>query len=90
VLFRARSLTTAILIFKRIATGASGQFIADYRPAVYLLAIVAAELIAAKQWWISVMNNKPALARWAAYGAALAFILTFNRATNPEFIYFQF
>jgi hypothetical protein len=62
----------------------------DYRPALYLLAIVLAELIAAKQWWISLLNHKPALARWVAYGAATAFILTFNRATNPEFIYFQF
>jgi D-alanyl-lipoteichoic acid acyltransferase DltB (MBOAT superfamily) len=90
VLFRARNLTTAILIFKRIATGAQGQMLVDCRPAFYLLAIVAAELIAAKQRWISIMNNRPVLARWAAYGAATAFILTFKRATNPEFIYFQF
>lgn len=90
VLFRARSFSTAILIFRRILTAAPGQLSVDYRPAFYLLAVIAAEVLAARKWWISVMNDRPVLARWAAYAAATVFILTFNRATNPEFIYFQF
>jgi D-alanyl-lipoteichoic acid acyltransferase DltB (MBOAT superfamily) len=90
ILFRAKDLSGAAMIFKRIFTLASGDVPVDYRPLVYLAILLLADVLSLRTKWASLMNNRPLLARWATYGAVALFVLTFQRASNPEFIYFQF
>ena len=90
ILFRAQDMHTAFLIFKRIVLAAPGNMPADYRPLIYLFAVLAAELLATRKAWIALIDNRPVLARWVAYGGATFFMLAFAKAGNPEFIYFQF
>jgi len=90
ILFRAKDLTTAAMIFKRIFTLAPGDVPVDYRPLVYLAILLLADVLCLRSKWAGLMNQRPVLARWATYAAVALFVLTFQRATNPEFIYFQF
>jgi alginate O-acetyltransferase complex protein AlgI len=90
ILFRAKDLSQAAMIFKRICTLAPGTVPVDSRPLIYLAILILAEVLGLRAKWVELMNQRPAFARWATYGAVAIFVLTFQRATNPEFIYFQF
>jgi D-alanyl-lipoteichoic acid acyltransferase DltB (MBOAT superfamily) len=90
ILFRARDLTQAGEIFKRILTRADGDVFVDHRPLVYLAILLLADVLGMRMRMQGMLNQRPALARWATYGAVALFVLTFQRASNPEFIYFQF
>ena len=90
VLFRARSLENAGVILSRILTMAPGEIHVGFRPLLFLILLLAAELGKVRERWTSALSRRPALARWAAYGAFLVFLLVFAKVPNPEFIYFQF
>ena len=90
VLFRAKNLAQAGMILKRILTMADGTMVVDHRPIIYLFLLLVAELIGLRKRFTSMLDDRPTVARWATYAAVLVFVLTFQRATNPEFIYFQF
>ncbi|MBV8780850.1 MAG: MBOAT family protein, partial [Phycisphaerae bacterium] len=90
ILFRAKNLSQAGMIFHRIFSLAPGSMPVDYRPLVYLAILLAAELSGLRAKITSMLNDRPVLARWATYAAVAVFVLTFQRASNPEFIYFQF
>ncbi len=90
VLFRARSLERAGIILSRILTMAPGEIQVGAKPVLFLLVLLAAEVGRVRERWTAALGRRPALARWAAYGAALVFLLVFAKVPNPEFIYFQF
>jgi len=90
ILFRAKDLSQAGMIFKRIITFADGTMPLDHRPLFYLAILLIAELLQLRTRLTTMMEDRPVLARWATYAALAIFVLTFQRALNPEFIYFQF
>jgi D-alanyl-lipoteichoic acid acyltransferase DltB (MBOAT superfamily) len=96
ILFRAKDplhggdLKYALLIFQRIVTNAAGTLPFDYRPLVFLGIVIAAEVLGLRKRCMQLLEMRPVVARWLSYAAALVFVLTFAKATNPEFIYFQF
>jgi alginate O-acetyltransferase complex protein AlgI len=94
VMFRAADGRTAWVIMRKIVTLAPGRLVdplpVDWRPLVFLMIVLLADLLDAKRTFIELMNERPAVARWVGYAAAAVFVLTFARATNNEFVYFQF
>ena len=78
------------MIFRRIVTLADGSMPIDHRPLFYLAILFLAELLNLRVKITAMLEDRPMLARWATYAAVAAFVLTFQRASNPEFIYFQF
>lgn len=89
VFFRASDVTEALYILRRIATMATGDTIALV-PAIVLLGLIAAELLGVRQKFLAMLQSRPTVTRWLAYAAVLILVLTYARASNPEFIYFQF
>jgi hypothetical protein len=90
VMFRAADSRTAWTIMRKIATLGPGRLPVDWRPLVFLAMVLLADVLDVKRTFIAVLNERPAVARWVGYAAAALFVLTFARATNNEFVYFQF
>jgi D-alanyl-lipoteichoic acid acyltransferase DltB (MBOAT superfamily) len=94
VMFRAADGATAWTILKKIVTLAPGRAVdplpVDWRPLVFLAMVLLADVLDVKRSFIEMLNERPVLARWVGYGAAAIFVLTFARASNNEFVYFQF
>ncbi len=90
VLFRAKSMEKAVLVLSRILSLAPGEIHVGARPLLFLGLLLVSEIARVRERWTALLGRRPALARWAAYGAALAFLLVFAKVPNPEFIYFQF
>ncbi len=94
IFFRARNLSEALLVVGRIARNAPGVMGSDTRVVAYaglgMLLILAAELFDLKKRWLANVESRPAATRWVSYAAGIVVLLTFARATHPEFIYFAF
>lgn len=90
VMFRAADGAAAWTIMRKIVTLAPGRLPVDGRPLVYLAIVLLADVLDVKRSFIEILNERPAVARWVGYAAATAFVLTFARASNNEFVYFQF
>jgi alginate O-acetyltransferase complex protein AlgI len=92
VFFRAAGLGDAALILRRIATAAPGESYAGPAPLILLAAVLALDGFDLRRRWVDAIGERsPAAAvRWLAYAAVLLLALTFQKASNPEFIYFQF
>jgi alginate O-acetyltransferase complex protein AlgI len=89
VFFRASDVTEALYILRRIAMMATGDTV-SLVPALVLLGLITAELLGIRQKFLSMLQARPTVTRWLAYAAVLALVLTYAKASNPEFIYFQF
>jgi D-alanyl-lipoteichoic acid acyltransferase DltB (MBOAT superfamily) len=90
VFFRARSLDSAVQVLKRITAFAPGDTAISLSPVFVMALLLLFELYDIQHRWIQTFKQSPATARWAGYAFVLIIIVTFIKAPNPEFIYFQF
>jgi D-alanyl-lipoteichoic acid acyltransferase DltB (MBOAT superfamily) len=94
IFFRARTLGEALQVLGRIVRWAPGSMGPDTRVVLYagtaLGFVLLADYLDLKGRLLSLFDDRPAVVRWTAYAAVALFVLTFSRASHPEFIYFAF
>jgi D-alanyl-lipoteichoic acid acyltransferase DltB (MBOAT superfamily) len=90
VFFRSPSFAGAWEVVTRIATQASGEWYGGVRPLVLLGLVLALDFSGARDKWIAFAETRGKLVRWVAVPAVALLAITFQGASNPEFIYFQF
>jgi alginate O-acetyltransferase complex protein AlgI len=94
IFFRSRSLTEAAMVVERIVRWQPGPLAADARVIVYagsaLALVLVSDFFELKRRWLALLEGRPTTVRWTAYAAVVVLILTFTRASHPEFIYFAF
>lgn len=94
IFFRARTLSEALHVLGRIVRWAPGSMGADTRVVVYagaaMLLVLAADYLDVKRRALEFFEERPAAVRWVAYAAVAVLVVTFSRASHPEFIYFAF
>jgi alginate O-acetyltransferase complex protein AlgI len=94
IFFRARTLTEAIQVLGRIVRWEPGSMGPDTRVVIYagagLALVLLADLLTVKKRLLALLEERPVAVRWVAYSATALLVLTFSRASHPEFIYFAF
>jgi D-alanyl-lipoteichoic acid acyltransferase DltB (MBOAT superfamily) len=100
VFFRADTLGDALLILRRIFSGASfgafGFTLPEFDAlelgiaAAAIVTLLALETLQERRRVRQLLARQPVWARWACYGAAILLILLFGEFDEREFIYFQF
>jgi len=90
VFFRSSGISAAWNVVRRIATWSPGDYPYGVVPAIVLIGVLVADVADLRNRWVEWINRRRASLRWLVYAAVLLLFLTFQRASNPEFIYFQF
>jgi D-alanyl-lipoteichoic acid acyltransferase DltB (MBOAT superfamily) len=90
VFFRSPSFASAWEIVTRIATQAPGEWYGGFRPLVLLALVLLLDFSGLRNKWLSFAETRGTLVRWVAIPAVALLVITFQGASNPEFIYFQF
>jgi len=90
VFFRASDVGVAFTVVRRIATAAPGEWYGGLRPLALLGIVLALDRLDVRSRWVSFMEGRGTILRWVTVPAVVLLVLTFQGASNPEFIYFQF
>lgn len=94
IFFRARTMHEALQVIGRIARWAPGSMGSDLRVVVYaggaMLLVLLADYVDLKRRLLEFFEERPLAVRWTAYAAVAVLVVTFSRASHPEFIYFAF
>jgi D-alanyl-lipoteichoic acid acyltransferase DltB (MBOAT superfamily) len=90
VFFRSQGISQACAAVRRIFTWAPGDYFHGAAPLVLLALMLLLDLGKVRDRWVAWAERRPAGLRWIVYAAAGALLVTFQKAANPEFIYFQF
>jgi len=90
VFFRSSGISAAWEIVKRIASWSPGEYHYGITPAIMLSGVLLADVAGIRERWVEWTARQTISLRWLVYAAFLLLLLTFQKASNPEFLYFQF
>jgi alginate O-acetyltransferase complex protein AlgI len=90
IFFRSDGVSSAWTIIRRIVTWAPGEYHYGVTPLLMLIVVLLADKAGIRERWIEWTARRTASLRWLVYAAILLLFLTFQKASNPEFLYFQF
>ncbi len=90
VFFRASSMEVAVEILQRIGTAAPGEWYGGFRPLYLLGLILAIDAFGLRARWLEIATGNARTLRFVTYACLVILAFTFQGASNPEFIYFQF
>jgi D-alanyl-lipoteichoic acid acyltransferase DltB (MBOAT superfamily) len=90
VFFRSRGLQETWVALGRILRWAPGVYFNGFFPLIILALILLMDLAGVRNRWVEGFSRSTPKVRWVVYASAVVLALTFQRVSNPEFIYFQF
>jgi D-alanyl-lipoteichoic acid acyltransferase DltB (MBOAT superfamily) len=90
VFFRAANLEVALEVLARIVSFAPGEWYGGFKPLVLLALVLAIDRFALRARFLDLATSNARTLRLVTYACVVVFALTFQGASNPEFIYFQF
>jgi D-alanyl-lipoteichoic acid acyltransferase DltB (MBOAT superfamily) len=90
VFFRSSGIGAAWSTLDRIARWVPGEYYYGWKPLEILLLVLALDASDLRRRWVDWCGRQSVLLRWVVYASLLILALTFTKASNPEFIYFQF
>jgi hypothetical protein len=90
VFFRASNLEVALEVLHRIGTAAPGEWYGGFRPLYMLGLVLAIDAFGLRARWVELATSNARALRLVTYACVVILAFTFQGASNPEFIYFQF
>lgn len=90
IFFRSNSVSQSFEVIGHIFELSNLGIQISLIPMLYLFIVLGMEFINAKKHVTEYLVSNQVALRWVTYAAFVIFIMTFRKATNPEFIYFQF
>lgn len=90
IFFRSNGIGQAWSALVRIASWSPGDDDFGWKPLGVLLLVLALDASGLRNRWVDWCGRQTAALRWLVYASVLILVLTFQKASNPEFIYFQF
>jgi len=90
VFFRSQGIGAAWQSLRRIVNWAPGEYHYGVTPLLLLAVVLLVDASGLRGRFVAWAERQTVSLRWIVYAAALLLVLTFQKASNPEFLYFQF